>query len=57
MNMSNREPYPSSKFENDFTLSGYKPQQVGQCVASKLFFLLLFPFDLILVVQFKVSLT
>ncbi|CAL1606067.1 unnamed protein product [Knipowitschia caucasica] len=26
MNLSSRDPYPPSKRENDYTLSGYKPQ-------------------------------
>uniref|UniRef100_A0A3B4A9W9 Uncharacterized protein n=1 Tax=Periophthalmus magnuspinnatus TaxID=409849 RepID=A0A3B4A9W9_9GOBI len=29
MSLSNRDPYPSPKLENDSTLSGYKPPQVG----------------------------
>ncbi|XP_029994096.1 uncharacterized protein C1orf194 homolog [Sphaeramia orbicularis] len=27
MNMSKRDPFPSAKLENDFTFSGFRPQQ------------------------------
>ncbi|KAM4570617.1 cilia- and flagella-associated protein 276 [Fundulus diaphanus] len=43
--MSRRDPFPSSKLENDFTLSGYRPQQTRFYVSLLLWFVQRRTFD------------